>query len=620
MPNKVIIAVVIVAVIVVVAVAAVILLQPGGTTPNGTTTTTAPSTTITTTTTPGGSVAEFNEFDEMYVYIDREGNASCQLTAQLPPSELADAMKAVVQQVGTSVYEQLYPESIKGSWARFGLDAKNITCTITGLAVGDNFRIAMVWEMPNIARRKDNHWVISLDWVDNQSVAQDTIADLNSAWTIYRNISQNAYSNIYSKTIIVLPEGAENVSSPYINTSYVTDYGGGSYNKASFYIEQVEGRVTIIENSFDLFSTENEMTLTVGQLLENISSQTIDYDGAFPTDNWSFVSSIGRLRLDLKYGRELDEQYSIFTGQSEYSLSPAQLLYYTADAIDAINQGRQFSVGQPIPVTPPSSEDGALETFWGSLSKTEYVSLAQHVRDNIESTGAAPSVITTSRGQIRFRDALLTFARILSAYGENGVLPDEIILAPSPSGQLAWGTTLVPANYAYFLLPDIYVITGTAKVNEVLENVYQLGYDDRAYAEALCRWTHNNITYVLIVTPPTSEWVLENRRGQCRDYANVYLALLRTAEIPVKRVSGWIVLTGEWTPPAGLEPFMKGVTPDGRTIGSHAWNQVYLPDKGWTFADATWGYFENVPYDIYQQQEQTWMDGLAGYESAYGML
>jgi hypothetical protein len=612
MPRKEVVASVIVIVAVVGAFTTVILLQLGVTTPGGMTTTT--------TTTPGGSVTEFKEFDEMYVYVDREGNASCQLTMQLPPSELANAMKAAVQQVGTSVYEQLCPESIKGSWAQFGLEAKNITCTVTGLATGENFRIAMAWEMPDIARREDNHWIISLDWVDNQSVAQDTIANRNSAWTIYRNISQNAYSNIYSKTIIVLPEGAENVCSPNINTSYVTDYGGGSYNEASFCTEQIGGRVAIIENSFSLFSTESEMTLTIGQLLENISSQTIDYDGAFPTDNWSFVSSIGRLRLDLKYGRELDEQYSIFIGQSEYSLSPAQLLYYTADAIDAINQGRQFSVGQPISVTTPSSEDGALETFWGSLSKTEYVSLAQQIRDNIESTGAAPGVITTSRGQIRFRDALLTFARILSAYRENGALPDEIILAPSPSGQLAWGTTLVPANYAYFLLRDIYVITGTTKVNEVLENVYQLGNDNRAYAEALCRWTHNNITYVLIVTPPTSEWVLENRRGQCRDYANVYLALLRTAEIPVKRVSGWIVLTGEWTPPAGLEPFMIGVTPDGRTIGSHAWNQVYLPDKGWTFADATWGYFENVPYDIYQQQEQTWMGGLAGYESAYGML
>ncbi|MCJ7719934.1 MAG: hypothetical protein MUO36_00495, partial [Candidatus Hadarchaeum sp.] len=85
-------------------------------------------------------------------------------------------------------------------------------------------------------------------------------------------------------------------------------------------------------------------------------------------------------------------------------------------------------------------------------------------------------------------------------------------------------------------------------------------------------------------------------------------------------IDGWIVLTGTFTPPAGLDPFMKGTTPDGKTIGSHAWTQVYLPGEGWTFADATWGYFENIPYEIYQQQEQTWMGALAGYESAYGQL
>lgn len=562
----------------------------------------------------------FEEFDEIYIYVDRDGNASCQLTVQLPPSKLADAMKAAIQQIGTSVYEQLYPESIKDSWGQFGLEAKNIICEVTGLAAGENFKITMAWETPNIARRKDNHWIISLDWVDNQSVAQDTIATLNSAWTVYRNVSQNAHSYRYSKTIVVLPEGAENISSPYIDTSYVTDYGGGSYNEASSYTEQIGERVAVIENSFALFSTKSEMTLTPGQLLENLLPQTIDYDCAFPTDNWSFVSSIGRLRLDLKYGRELDEQYSIFIAQSEYSLSPAQLLYYAADAIVAADQGGQFSIQQPISVAPPSSENGDLGTFWKSLSKAEYVSLAQQVRDNMASTGAAPGVITTSRGQIRFRETLLTFARILSAYKENGTLPNAIMLAPSPSGQLSWGNTLVPANHAYFLLPDTYVITGTDKVNDVLDNVYQPDYDNRVYATRLLDWAHANISYVLIPTPITSEWVLTNKQGQCRDFTNVYLALLRTAGIPTKRMGGWIVLTGAFSPPAGLEPFMKGTTPDGRTIGSHAWAQVYLPGEGWTFADATWGYFENVPYDTYQQQEQTWMGALAGYESAYGVV
>ena len=566
------------------------------------------------------SFEKFEEVHETYVYVDEQGDATCQFTAQLLPSKLADALKLAVIQIGTSVIEQSYSESIRSGWAKVGLDVENITCTVTGLAAEENFKITMTWKIPDIARRRDNHWTISFDWVDNQSVAQDIIADLYSSWIVYQNISKNAHSYFYTKTIIVLPEGAENVVSPQINTSYIVDYGGGSYGEASFCTEQIEGRPAIVENGIDLFSTKNEITLTAEQLLENIQFQTIEYDGAFPTDDWSFISSLGHLRLDLKYGRELDEQYSIFVGQSEYSFSPAQLLYYTADAIVSLTLPGPASQPPTISVTGPSSEDGDLEAFLGLLSQAEYMMLADDVCWDIASTGIAPGVITTPRGQIRFRDALLTFTRILSAYEDSGTLPDSIMLVPSPSGQLSWGNTSVPANYAYFLLPDNYVITGTQMVNEVLDNVYQPDYDNRAYANALSDWLNVNITYTLIISPPTSEQVLTGRKGQCRDYANAYLALLRTAEIPVKRMGGWIVITGEWSPPAGLEPFTKGTIPDGRTIGSHAWAQVYLPDAGWTFADATWGYFENVPYDIYQQQEQTWMDALAGYESAYGML
>jgi hypothetical protein len=562
----------------------------------------------------------FEEIQETYVYVDERGNATCQFIVQLPPSKLANALKSAVTQIGTAVVEQLYSESSKSSWAQYGFDIENITCAVTGLSAEENFKLAFTWKTPNFAQRRDDHWTIQLDWVENQSIAKDVIANYNAAWTLCRNISKNARYYIYTKTIVVLPDGVENISSPHLGESTRVDYGSGSYSKSYFYSGQVGGRPAIIENGLSLISAEGTITLTAEQLLENIVFQTIDYDGAFPTDNWTFISSVGSLRLDSKYGRELDEQYSIFIGQSEYSLSPAQLLYYTADAIVTLNQGAQFSIQQPIFVAAPSGENGDLGAFWGSLTKTEYVSLAQQVRDNIASTGVAPGVINTPRGQIRFKDALLIFTRILSVYEDNGTLPNTILLAPSPLGQLAWGTASVPANYAYFLLGDTYAITGTSRVDAVLDNVYQSGYDNRTYASSLLNWTHANISYVLIVSPPTSEWVLVNKQGQCREYTNVYLALLRTAGIPAKRMDGWIVLTGAWTPPAGLEPFMKGTTPDGRPIGSHAWVQVYLPGEGWRFADATWGYFENVPYEIYQQQEQTWLGALAGYESAYGSL
>jgi len=470
-----------------------------------------------------------------------------------------------------------------------------------------------------MARKQGNHWVMSLDWVDNESAAKDYIASLEYAWTVYRNISANAEFYTYSETFFVLPDGAENIGATDLGGNYTDDYGGGSCVQTSVYTKQIDGRYAIVENYVILLHTKSELTITHQRILENVVFTKIEYDVS-TTENYSFIDSIERLRLDSKYGRELAQQYSVSSEQSEYFLTPAQILYYVADYIAKIDQGSQFSIVSPISISAPSSENGDLNSFWGSLSKSEYVSLAQQVRDNIATTLSAPGSITTTCGTIRFRDALLTFVRILSTYQENGALPDSILLAPSSSGQIEWGSDSIPANYAYFLLPDTYVITNTTQIRQVLNNVYQPIYDNRTYVSALYNWAHNNIAYTFVITPPTSEWVLANRQGQCRDYTNVCLALLRTSGIPAKRIDGWIVLTDTFTPPAGLDPFMQGTTPDGETIGSHAWTQVYLPGEGWTFADATWGYFENIPYEIYQQQEQTWMGALAGYEAAYGQL
>ena len=82
---------------------------------------------------------------------------------------------------------------------------------------------------------------------------------------------------------------------------------------------------------------------------------------------------------------------------------------------------------------------------------------------------------------------------------------------------------MIPASYAYFLLPGTHVITDTAKVNEMLDNIRDT-YDNRGLAEEICNWIGYNITYGLSFTPPTSEDVLASRNGQCRNYTNVYLA------------------------------------------------------------------------------------------------
>jgi transglutaminase-like putative cysteine protease len=631
MPREWIVGVVVVTVVVAVVLASVafLILTREETPPSGGEITTTPTTplptTSTTTPTTTPSIAEFEEFDESFIYIDADGDARCTLVGQLPPSQLCSFMKQITALMGVDVMKQSYEESIRGSQARYGLEVENVLCEVTGLGPDENFKIVLTWETPKMASWSDNRWTISFSLVDNQSAAKEIIANEESNWTFIRSVAGSsgvdvALYRISYRSVMVLPEGAEDVYSEIFGSHEVTDYGGGSYVEDSVSLGQVDGKPAIIENAVTLIATENEITITWEQYLEQFLAYTISYGGVSP-ENPSSIDSLEQPRLDLKYGRELSDRYLVYGSGSWYSLTPAQLLYYTAEAITTISQGGQFSIQQPIEnITEPDSESGEWGACWENLSKAEYVSLAQAVLDEISGDKVAPGEIESSIGKMRFRDVLYTFTRILSRYGKSGELPGQINIAPVPSGELSWGGRPIPASHAYYLLPDTYVITNTNGVNEVLDNIRD-SLDNRRLAEEICNWTGSNITYQLYFTPPTSEEVLASREGQCRDFTNVYLAMARTAGIPARRVSGWIV--SEWQPPAGWE-FVVTTLPDGKTVASHAWVQVYLLGEGWVPVEPQSKrptlYVGTLPYEISKQSEQTWMSALAGYEAASGLL
>jgi hypothetical protein len=562
---------------------------------------------------------EFEEFDGMSINIDASGNANCQLVIQMPPSKLADLLKQLMPLVGTVASEQSYVESLLSSNARSGLEVRDPSCEII---IGENFTITLRWKTPAFARWDDNRWTITSEWIDNLSAANETIAEDEDSWVVVRNVAkvyniQDARYKISFRTVLTLPENAGDIQCPLLGSSKTIDYGGGSYSADSLHRESIDGKPTVVENGQILFVAENSITITPDKLVENSLFYTINYTGVAP-ENVSFVSSLDQVRLDLKYGRELRDQYSIYDGEQWVSLSPAQVLYYAADAIDNYNKGGQFSIQQPIiSVIAPDNESGDWEACWENLSKDDYIGLAQTIRNEIGATGRAPGIIQTPIGKVRFRDILFNFDRILSYYEKNGELPSALTFAPAPTGYLIRENEEIPANYAYFLLPDTYVITGTDNVKEVLDSVYEVGDDNMTFAKNLCNWTATNIAYSLSYNPPTSEEILSSSKGQCRDYANLYLALTRTAGMPARRVDGWVV--SSWQPPAGWE-FVVGTTPDGKPIGGHAWTEVYLPGEGWVPVDPTANSFENLRYEVYKQMEQTWTEALAGYETSRGLI
>jgi transglutaminase-like putative cysteine protease len=91
-------------------------------------------------------------------------------------------------------------------------------------------------------------------------------------------------------------------------------------------------------------------------------------------------------------------------------------------------------------------------------------------------------------------------------------------------------------------------------------------------AELLTHWVHASVRREVATTVPSAEKVLETRRGDCNEFATLYVALARSAGLPARTVSGLIYLNGRFY--------------------YHAWPEVYLAD--WVAVDPM---FDQYPAD-----------------------
>ena len=88
-------------------------------------------------------------------------------------------------------------------------------------------------------------------------------------------------------------------------------------------------------------------------------------------------------------------------------------------------------------------------------------------------------------------------------------------------------------------------------------------------------WTKENINYSLeTLTAEVSQdssWVLENKKGVCDELTSLFVAMLRSLNIPAKIIFG------------------QAYTNVINEFGNHAWAEVYFPGYGWVAFDPTYG-------------------------------
>jgi transglutaminase-like putative cysteine protease len=128
-----------------------------------------------------------------------------------------------------------------------------------------------------------------------------------------------------------------------------------------------------------------------------------------------------------------------------------------------------------------------------------------------------------------------------------------------------------------FLMPSMHSPI-TSEIEAMAKKLLPSSASFAESIQGLCSYIYNEFTYMPGVTEvrtPLAE-VLEKRQGVCQDFAHLMIALIRSAGLPARYVSGYIE-----TLPAPGATLLTGAT------ASHAWVEVYLPSGLWLGIDPT---------------------------------
>jgi transglutaminase-like putative cysteine protease len=174
---------------------------------------------------------------------------------------------------------------------------------------------------------------------------------------------------------------------------------------------------------------------------------------------------------------------------------------------------------------------------------------------------AASEIATTSKGERVLRVEALTgpFELRYTAVVEVGRPEMPTAVPADRPGRL-------PLNILTYTLPSRYCESD--RFGPTAWELFGKTLDRAEQVRSICRWVDENVAYTPGSTDgKTSAWdVFQMRKGVCRDYTHLAIALCRALSIPARYVGGYAV---------GLEP-----------MNFHACFEAYL-GGGWRLFDPT---------------------------------
>jgi len=101
----------------------------------------------------------------------------------------------------------------------------------------------------------------------------------------------------------------------------------------------------------------------------------------------------------------------------------------------------------PVTISIVNAPTGPSGSATGTLSKSEYLTVATNVKNFITSNGRAPNYASSSLGNIRYESLLYTYSKVLDFYKSNGRLPNTVSVV-YVVGVRTNGVVIPPQDYA----------------------------------------------------------------------------------------------------------------------------------------------------------------------------
>jgi transglutaminase-like putative cysteine protease len=158
-----------------------------------------------------------------------------------------------------------------------------------------------------------------------------------------------------------------------------------------------------------------------------------------------------------------------------------------------------------------------------------------------------------------------------------------------------------------FLEPQPFIESDDPRVAELARTLR--GDDALASARAIYEWVRKNLSYAgYIADELGARYALENRRGDCTEYADLAAALARSLDIPA-RVLGGYVLESDAVLRAG---------------DYHNWTEVWTGDR-WVLLDAQKEHFGEaaeryIAFHILTSQSNDSLQGAERFRADEGLV